>query len=97
MKFFRVQNAAAYESIRLQLDAAWGHPTPDGLTETCVDPAAIAPHDSEGRVLLAVRPEFVAFDAVAAILPQLIASGVVEEIDEATYREAIRPGELPPG
>jgi hypothetical protein len=97
MRYFRAANVALYESIRLQLDAAWGHPTPDGLTETCVDPAAIAPHDSQGRVLLAVRPEFVAFDAVAAILPQLIASGVVEEIDEAAYREAIRPVDFPPG
>lgn len=86
MRYFRIPSDAAYESIRLQLDAAWGHPTADGLTVTCVDPAAVAPRDSQGRILLAVRPEFVAFDAVAAILPQLLASGVVEEIDASEYQ-----------
>lgn len=91
MKYFRVPSDSAYEAIRLQLDAAWGHPTPDGLTVTCVDPAAIAPRDSQGRILLAVRPEFTAFDAVAAILPQLLASGVVEEIDASEYQPVAPP------
>lgn len=91
MRYFRVASDAAYESIRLQLDAAWGHPTPDGLTVTCVDPAAIAPRDSQGRILLAVRPEFAAFDAVAAILPQLLASGTVEEIAASEYQPVAPP------
>lgn len=79
--YFRVSDDSVYEQVRLGLDAAWGHVPP----VTCVDPAAVAPRDPQGRILLAVRPEFVAFDAVAAMLPQLLASGVVEEIDEATY------------
>jgi hypothetical protein len=33
-----------------------------------------------------VRPEFVAFDAVAAMLPDLLASGAVEEITAAEYQ-----------
>jgi hypothetical protein len=86
LRFFRTANDALYESIRLQLDAAWGHPTADGLTITCVDPAAVAPRDSQGRILLAVRPEFVAFDAVAALLPDLLASGAVEEVTAAEYQ-----------
>lgn len=86
---FRVDETV-YESVRLSLDAAWGH-GPDAGTATCVDPASVAPRDSQGRILLAVRPEFVQFDAVAAILPQLLASGAVEEIDEAEYRAAILP------
>jgi hypothetical protein len=80
--FFRISDDAVYEQVRLGLDAAWGHVPP----ETCVDPAAVAPRDSQGRILLAVRPEFVAFDAVAAMLPQLLASGVVEEIDASEYQ-----------
>jgi hypothetical protein len=80
-RFFRIPDDSAYEALRLQLDAAWGHEPPT----TCVDPAESAPRDAEGRILLAVRPEFLAFDAVAAILPQLLASGVVEEIDESQY------------
>jgi hypothetical protein len=83
--FFRIADDFMYEQVRLGLDAAWGHVPP----ETCVDPAAVAPRDSQGRILLAVRPEFVAFDAVAAMLPDLLASGAVVEIDEATYQAAM--------
>jgi hypothetical protein len=80
-RYFRIASSEQYEAMRLMLDAAWGHEPPT----TCVDPAESAPRDAEGRILLAVRPEFLAFDAVAAMLPQLLASGVVEEIDESQY------------
>jgi hypothetical protein len=86
MRYFRTSDDALYESIRFGLDAAWGHPTPDGRTVTCFEPAATAPHDAQGRVLLAVNSEFCSFDAVAAMLPQLLASGAVEEITAAEYQ-----------
>ena len=86
MRFFRTADAGLYESIRLQLDAAWGHPTPDGQTVTCFDPVAVAPRDAAGRVLLAVNDEFCDYEAVAAVLPGLLASGAVEEIDAAAYQ-----------
>jgi len=89
MRYFRTSEDALYESIRLGLDAAWGHPTPDGKTLTCFDPAAVAPRDSQGRILLAVHPEFCEYEAVAAMLPQLIASGGVEQIDEETYQASL--------
>ena len=89
MRFFRTPDASIYESIRQQLDAAWGHPTPDGKTATCFDPVAVAPKDVSGRVLLAVKNEFCSYEAVAAVLPQLLASGAVEEISEAEYRAAL--------
>jgi len=85
MKYFRAADAALYESIRLQLDAAWGHPTPDGGTLTCFDPAAVAPRDAAGRLLLAVNDEFTTWEPAATLLPQLLASGAVEEIDAAAY------------
>ena len=88
-RYFRTADAALYESIRLQLDAAWGHPTPDGKSVTCFDPAAVAPRDAAGRLLLAVREEFATWEPAATILPQLLASGAVEEISEATYRAAL--------
>lgn len=87
MRFFRTANAELYESIRLQLDAAWGHP--DERTHTCVDPAAVAPRDSQGRIMLAVDSAFCEYAEVAAILPQLLASGSVEEIDAAAYQAAL--------
>lgn len=91
MRYFRISPDAAYEAVRLQLDAAWGHPTPDGSTVTCVDPAAVAPRDSQGRILLAVLPEFCEYEAVAAMLPQLLSSGAVAEVDEAAYRASLPP------
>ena len=88
-RYFRTADAELYESIRLQLDAAWGHPTPDGRTTTCFDPVSVAPRDSAGRVLLAVNDEFCQYEAVAAVLPQLLASGAVEEITAEAYRSAL--------
>lgn len=86
-RYFR-SNAATYEAIRLQLDAAWGH-GPGSGTLTCFEPAATAPHDSQGRVLLAVLSSFCEYAAVAEMLPALLGSGFVEEIDEATYRASL--------
>ena len=91
-RYFRAE-LATYESIRLSLDAAWGHGAGTG-TATCFKPAATAPQDSEGRLLLAVRPEFCEYEAVSVLLPQLLASGVVEEINEATYRASLPPSPL---
>jgi len=82
-RYFR-SDAAAYEALRLQLDAAWGYGLGTG-TVTCVEPAATAPRDGEGRVVLSVRAEFPESHAETAMLPQLLASNAVEEIDEATY------------
>lgn len=80
-RYFRTTDSATYEQVRLGLDAAWGHVPPT----SCIDPAAVAPRDAQGRILLAVRPEFCEYEAAAAMLPQLIASGVVEEIASGEY------------
>jgi len=85
MRYFRTPDAVLYEAIRLQLDAAWGHPTPDGQTVTCFDPVDIAPRDADGNILLAVSPEFVEYEPAATLLPQLLLSGGVEEITSALY------------
>jgi hypothetical protein len=86
-RYFRTADASMYEQIRLGLDAAWGHPTAG--TVTCIDPAAVAPHDAQGRILLAVKPEFTEFPAAAAMLPDLLASGQVVEITDAEYRASL--------
>ena len=86
-RFFR-GDFATYEAIRADLDAAWGLPNDKG-TLTCIAPAATAPTDSQGRVLLAVDDEFATWEPAATLLPQLLASGAVEEIGEADYRAAL--------
>lgn len=88
MRYFR-STVAVYEQVRLSLDATWGHPNQQTKTDTCIQPALNAPRDSSGRVLLATSNEFCEFPAVAELLPQLLASGAVEEISEAEYRAAL--------
>jgi hypothetical protein len=85
-RYFR-SSAAVYEAMRTQLDAAFGYP--DGTTETVWQPAASAVTDSQGRCLLAVHAASCERPAVAAVLPDLLASGQVEEIDAATYAAAM--------
>jgi hypothetical protein len=89
MRYFRTASDEVYEQARLTLDAAWGHPNEETKTVTCIDPAAVAPRDAQGRIVLAVNTEFTQFPAAAAILPGLLASGAVEEIDLATYTAAV--------
>jgi len=86
-RFFRA-GVATYEAIRADLDAAWGLPNDKG-TATCIAPSATAPKDSQGRVMLAVNDEFATWEPAATMLPQLLASGAVDEISEAVYRDSL--------
>lgn len=83
-RYFR-STAAVYESIRSQLDAAWGYPNAETKTETAIPPAAQLPTDSQGRVYLAISAEYCDYILPSQMLPELIASGAVEEIDAAAY------------
>jgi len=87
VRFFQIANNEDYENARATLDAAWGHPSAD--TVTCVEPAETAPHDQQGRVLLAVQNEFAEYAPVNALLPQWIAAGVVAEINAEEYEASI--------
>ena len=89
MRFFRSADSV-YEQVRSTLDAAWGLPNDLG-TVTCIEPAATAPQDARGRVLLGVDDSFCTYSVAAELLPQLLASGAVEEIDRETYMAAMPP------
>lgn len=67
------------------MDAAWGHVAPI----TCIDPAAVAPRDADGRIVLAVNDEFCEYPAAAQMLAYVLAGGAVAEITEAEYRAAV--------
>lgn len=91
MRYFRcLAGDAAYEQARLTLDAAWGHPNPATGTVTCIDPAAVAPHDAAGRIVLAVNDEFCDYPAAAAMLELMLGSGDATEIAESEYRAAVQ-------
>jgi hypothetical protein len=90
LRYFRCDGGdAAYEQARLALDAAWGHPNPATLTVTCIDPAAVAPRDQQGRIVLAVTDEFCAYPAAAQMLELMLGGGAAVEITEADYRAAV--------
>ena len=86
-RFFRATESV-YEQARATLDAAWGHPGPVAIT--CIEPAATAPRDAEGRVLLAVDVKFCNYSTAKDLLPQLLASGLVDEVTEGDYSQAVR-------
>lgn len=77
--------------VNAKLDAAYGYPNEDTRTNTALPPAAECPHDAEGRVYLAVDGAYCDFILPSEMLPQLIDSGMVEEIDEATYGSILPP------
>ena len=77
--------------INAQLDAAYGYPNEATRTNTALPPAAECPHDAEGRVYLAVDGAYCDFILPSEMLPQLIDSGMIEEIDEQTYGSILPP------
>lgn len=92
MRYFRCDAGdEAYEQARLALDAAWGHPNAETKTATCIDPAAVAPRDADGRIVLAVNDEFCEYPAAAQMLAFMLAGGAVAEITWDEYRAAVTP------
>lgn len=90
MRFFRcLAGDEVYEQIRATLDAAWGHPNAETKTVTCMDPAGVAPRDTQGRIMLGTSEAFCEYEAAAQMLPQLLDSGMIEEIDEAAYLQEL--------
>jgi len=90
MRFLRcLAGDEAYEQIRTTLDAAWGHPNAETKTQTCIDPASVAPRDTQGRIMLATSEAFCEYEAAAQMLPLLISGGTIEEIDAATYLQEL--------
>jgi hypothetical protein len=88
MRYFRAV-PAVYASICAQLDAAYGYPNAETKTERTLPLVAELPTDAEGRVYLAVDASYCEFILPGQMMPDLIASGVVEEISEAVYRDSL--------
>lgn len=88
MRYFCTDSDQAYEQARLALDQAWGHAEP----VTCIDPAAVAPRDAEGRIVLAVNDEFVEYPAASQMLGYMLGVGAAVEITAAEYAAAVNAG-----
>jgi hypothetical protein len=82
---------AVYESMRAQIDAAWGYPTPH--TQTCIPPAAEQFKAADGDCVMGVQIEWTTWEPVATLLPQMIAAGMIEEISEADFWAVVSPAD----
>lgn len=89
MRYFRAQTDEAYEAVRSALDAAYGYPNEATKTLTAIPPASDSQHDMAGRVYLMASDSECEYEAVFGLLSQAMASGAVEEIDEATYLQEL--------
>jgi hypothetical protein len=90
MRYFRA-TPAVYGSIGSQLDAAYGYPNAETKTLRTLPLAADLPADGQGRVYLAVDAAYCEYILPGEMLPQLLASGAVEEVDAATYAALLPP------
>lgn len=84
---------AVYASICEQLDAAYGYPNADTKTLRSLPLAGDLPTDPQGRVYLAISAEYCQYNLPSELLPQLIASGAVEELSAAEYAAVLPPVE----
>lgn len=83
-RYFR-STPAVYGGICQQLDAAYGYPNAETKTERALPPVSELPVDNQGRVYLAISQEYCDYILPSEMLPELLASGAVEEVDAATY------------
>jgi hypothetical protein len=74
---------AVYESLRAQIDSAWGFPTLH--TQTSMPPAADQNKHADGDCIMAVRVSWLAWEPVATLIPQAIEDGLIAEMSEAEY------------
>lgn len=89
-RFFRSTDAVLL-AVNADLDAAYGYPNAETRTATTLPPPADCPHDSQGRVYLAVDDAYCEFVLPSQVIPQLIESGMVEEITEQQYAAVVPP------
>ena len=77
--------------VTAQLDAAYEYPNAETKTNTALPHHSECPHDSEGRVYVAVDDAYCDFILPSQMIPQLIASGLVEEVDESVFMAVTPP------
>lgn len=88
MRYFR-STPAVYADICAQLDAAYGYPNAETKTERTLPLVGDLPTDSQGRIYIAVSAAYCDFILPGQMLPELLASGAVEELTAAQYLAAV--------
>lgn len=90
IRYFR-SVPAVYADICAELDAAYGYPSAETKTERTLPLASDLPSDNQARVYLAVDAAYCDYILPGEMLPDLLASGAVEEVDAATYAALLPP------
>lgn len=80
MRYFRAESIEVYEAVRATLDSTYGYPNESTKTSTAICPAADSLTDAGGRVYMIASDAECEFPAIASLLPQLLSSGLVDEI-----------------
>jgi hypothetical protein len=94
MRYFR-STPDVYTAVCVQLDAAYGYPNAETKTLRSLPLADDLPSDDQGRVYLAITADYCDYILPSQLLPELLASGAVEEIDEAAYWAIMPPSPFP--
>jgi trehalose-6-phosphatase len=84
MRYFRA-TSAVYADICATLDAAYGYPNAATKTDRTLPLASELASDSQGRVYLVVSEDVCEYVLPSQMLPELLASGAVEEITPEAY------------
>ena len=87
---FFATSREVYDQTRVALDALFEHP--NSRAETCMEPTPSVVLGDDVYVALPV--EMTEWPEVAPLLADLLAGGMAEEIDEATYRAAMPQPEV---
>lgn len=88
LRYFRAP-LAVYADICAQLDAAYGYPNEATKTLRTLPLPMQETTDAQGRVYLAISSDYCDYDLPSELLPGLIASGAVQEITVAQYRQQV--------
>jgi hypothetical protein len=94
VRYFR-STVPVYAAVCAQLDAAYGYPNEQTLTKRALPLADTLHTDSEGWIYLGVLSEYCEFNLPSELLPQLIASGLVEEFTLAQWESKFPPPQVP--
>lgn len=84
MRYFRSTDAV-YERVRADLDQRNGYPNEQTKTATAIGLADTLAHDQTGRVYFALTADFCHAVGLSQMLPELLASGQVEELTADAY------------
>lgn len=91
MRYFRAANVEVYEAVRADLDSVWGYPNAGTKTATAITPGSEAPTDAAGCVYLIASPAECDYPAIAERLPNLLASGMVQEVTADEFAAQFPP------